>query len=108
MVFGDEDNISLRFAAPGDANIDGVFNSGDLVHVFQVGEYEDAIAGKLDMVRRGLDERQRVRHERSDCCLPAGKYEHAGAATSSVPEPTGLELTLLGAIVLIGRRQCHF
>jgi hypothetical protein len=39
------DNVSLRFAAPGDANIDGVFNSGDLVHVLQVGENEDAIAG---------------------------------------------------------------
>jgi hypothetical protein len=35
------DNVSLRFAVPGDNNIDGAFNSGDLVHVFQVGEYED-------------------------------------------------------------------
>ena len=30
---------------PGDANRDGVFNSGDLVAVFQVGKYEDAIPG---------------------------------------------------------------
>ena len=27
----------------GDANLDGVFNSSDLVAVFRVGEYEDAI-----------------------------------------------------------------
>jgi hypothetical protein len=46
VVFG-LDNVSLRFTAPGDANIDGVFNSGDLVHVFQIDEYEDAIAGNL-------------------------------------------------------------
>ena len=30
---------------PGDANRDGVFNSSDLVQVFQAGEYEDGIAG---------------------------------------------------------------
>ena len=29
----------------GDANLDRRFDSGDFVHVFQVGEYEDAIAG---------------------------------------------------------------
>ena len=29
----------------GDANLDGVFNSGDLVSVFQAGEYEDATDG---------------------------------------------------------------
>ena len=29
----------------GDANLDGVFNSGDLVQVFQRGEYEDGVAG---------------------------------------------------------------
>ena len=32
-------------AAPGDANRDGVFDSADFVQVFQMGEYEDAIAG---------------------------------------------------------------
>ena len=29
----------------GDANGDGIFNSSDLVLVFQAGEYEDAVAG---------------------------------------------------------------
>ncbi|MCA9197689.1 MAG: hypothetical protein KDA87_09135, partial [Planctomycetales bacterium] len=29
----------------GDANLDGVFNSSDLILVFQAGQYEDAIAG---------------------------------------------------------------
>jgi hypothetical protein len=32
----------------GDANHDGVFNSSDLVKVFQAGEYEDGIAGNSD------------------------------------------------------------
>ena len=30
---------------PGDSNLDGVFNSSDLVFVFQAAEYEDGIAG---------------------------------------------------------------
>lgn len=29
----------------GDANLDGVFNSSDLILVFQAGQYEDAVAG---------------------------------------------------------------
>ena len=33
----------LNVAQPGDANGNGVFNSSDLVQVFQVGEYEDEI-----------------------------------------------------------------
>ena len=32
-------------SVPGDANRDGIFNSADLVQVFQRGEYEDQIAG---------------------------------------------------------------
>jgi hypothetical protein len=39
------DNVALRFAAPGDANIDGLFNSADLEQVFQRGEYEDTLVG---------------------------------------------------------------
>jgi hypothetical protein len=27
----------------GDSNLDGIFDSSDLVHVFQAGEYEDAV-----------------------------------------------------------------
>ena len=42
VVFG-LDNVSLRFAAPGDANIDGGFNSTDLVEVLANGEYEDTV-----------------------------------------------------------------
>ena len=30
---------------PGDSNGDGIFDSGDLITVFQAGEYEDAITG---------------------------------------------------------------
>jgi hypothetical protein len=32
----------------GDSNLDGVFDSSDLVKVFQLGQYEDGIAGNSD------------------------------------------------------------
>jgi hypothetical protein len=33
----------LKHTWYGDANVDGEFNSGDLVNVFQAGQYEDSI-----------------------------------------------------------------
>ena len=36
---------ATQIPIPGDSNHDGVFDSSDLVQVFQFGEYEDAIAG---------------------------------------------------------------
>jgi hypothetical protein len=36
--------IEVLNSAYGDANLDGRFNSGDLVSVFQVGEYEDGLS----------------------------------------------------------------
>jgi hypothetical protein len=34
-----------------------------------------------------------------------GRYEQPGAATSFVPEPTALVLTLIGASAVIGHRR---
>lgn len=36
---------SITIALPGDADLDGRFNSQDIVQVFQRGEYEDTVAG---------------------------------------------------------------
>ena len=33
----------IHESIPGDSNHDGIFNSKDLIQVFQIGEYEDAI-----------------------------------------------------------------
>jgi hypothetical protein len=93
------DNVSLRFAAPGDANIDGVFDSGDLVHVFQVGEYEDAIAGNStwsdgDWTNDNeFDSNDLVR------AFQDGRYvEAASPPSAGVPEPTSLAPLLLGCL----------
>ena len=35
----------FQLARPGDANLDGVFDTADLVQILQIGEYEDTVAG---------------------------------------------------------------
>ncbi len=37
--------LSLIGTTPGDANLDGIFDSGDLVEVFALGQYEDEVSG---------------------------------------------------------------
>ncbi len=39
------DAMHFEMAPPGDSNLDGRFDSADLVHIFQTGEYEDSIVG---------------------------------------------------------------
>jgi hypothetical protein len=104
VVFG-LDNVSLRFACPGDANIDGLFNSTDLVQVFQRGEYEDAVAGNSQWSDGDWNSDHEFDSGDLVAAFQTGKYEQAGAATSSVPEPTSCTLILIGAIALIGRQR---
>lgn len=92
---------------PGDANLDGFFNSGDLVQVFTIGEYEDDIAdnstwndgdwnGDLDFNTTDLV-----------TAFQAGRYEAAPAAVS-VPEPTGWLLATAAALAgMLPRRACR-
>lgn len=44
-LFGTETGIEVLPIHPGDANYDGLFDSGDLVQLFRLGEYEDDIVG---------------------------------------------------------------
>jgi hypothetical protein len=105
VVFG-LDNVSLRFAAPGDANIDGVFNSGDLVHVFQVGEYEDAIAGNSKWSDGDWTNDNEFDSGDLVKAFQDGNYVNAAAPTfPTVPEPTSWMLLLIGCASLGSRRK---
>jgi hypothetical protein len=103
-VFG-PDSVSLRFACPGDANVDGLFNSTDLVQVFQRSEYEDAVVGNSTLSDGDWNSDHEFDSGDLVAAFQTGKYEQAGAATSSVPEPTGVVSILVGAIALNGRRR---
>lgn len=94
----------LKHTWIGDANLDGVFSSGDMVQVFVQGKYEtdqaaawgegdwngDTFFGSADMV----------------AAFVAGGYEQgkpSRAAVSEVPEPNSLTPLLLGLSILLGR-----
>jgi hypothetical protein len=87
----------------GDADLDGEFSSGDLVQMLASGLYEaDLPSGWASGDFNGDD-----RTDSSDLvvALSDGGYE-AGprAAVSSVPEPGGLMLLVLGGLVVLVRR----
>jgi hypothetical protein len=89
----------------GDADLNGKFESADLVNVFVVGKYETGQeAGWAEGNFNGLD-----KVFSSDDLVAAfidGGYE-AGErpATSAVPEPSGVLLWLIGLLLLPRRRR---
>jgi hypothetical protein len=107
VVFG-LDNVSLRFAAPGDVDIDGVFNSGDLVKVFQVGEYEDGIVGNSTWAEGDWNNDNEFDTTDLVVAFQAGQYVPAASPpTVGVPEPASWLLLLVGAASLHARRYAR-
>ena len=90
----------------GDANLDGVFDSGDLIQVFQRNEYEDGIAGNSgweDGDWNGdleFDSRDFVAAFRSE-----GYEVGPRPSLNSVPEPSSLPLVLMGVLGQTCRRR---
>lgn len=94
--------VTFTPTLPGDANLDGLFGSDDLVEVLATGLYESgqpATWTQGDFDRDGLS-------GTSDLvtALATGAYE-AGpvAATAAVPEPSGMLLLAMGLLTV--RRQ---
>ena len=80
----------------GDANLDGLFNSSDLVAVFQVGQYEDAIAG--NSLWEGGDWNGDGDFTSSDMVLAF----QSGVYTAATPNEANVNLQLIGAAVAQG------
>ena len=88
----------------GDANLDGEFNSGDLVQVFASGEYEDGIPGNSSWTTGDWDGNFEFDSGDLVAAFSIGGYEQGPvpAAAASVPEPTsGLCAAALVAFVFI-------
>jgi hypothetical protein len=86
----------------GDSNLDGEFNSGDFVHVFQSGLYEtgqDAGWGSGDWNGDG-------HFESGDfvTAFQAGGYEK-GPRAALVPEPANIVMLGIGLLLGLGRRR---
>jgi hypothetical protein len=93
----------------GDANLDGEFNSSDLVAVFEAGQYEDSVA--LNSTWATGDWNGDGEFTTSDLvsAFEDGGYEQGPrAATQAVPEPGSLALLLAafaGAMTWIRQRK---
>ncbi len=90
----------------GDANLDGVFDSGDLVAAFSAGEYEDTIIGNSTWSTG--DWNGDAEFDSGDLveAFGEGGYE-AGprAAVTAVPEPASVTTAVAGLLALMYRRR---
>ena len=85
-----EDQIGTTI---GDANLDGTFNSSDLVAVFKAGEYEDQIAQNSSWAHGDWNADGEFSSSDLVAAFQSGGYTNAALAT--VPEPSGYALALL-------------
>ncbi len=86
----------------GDSNLDGEFNSTDLITVFQAGQYEDQVAGNSTWSTGDWDTDGEFTTSDLVVAFQDGGYE-AGprAAVAAVPEPSGgmlLAMSLVGLL----------
>jgi hypothetical protein len=88
----------------GDLNLDKEFNSADLVDMLAAGTYEVDVASKWSTGDFNGD--GRTNSADLVTALAGGGYEVGPKqAVAAVPEPTGATLLLIGALVLLGRRD---
>jgi hypothetical protein len=91
----------------GDANLDGEFNSSDLVTVLSAGQYEDALP--VNSTWASGDWNGDGEFDTSDLvfALAEGGYEagpRGAVAVAAVPEPASAMLLLLGTVIWLSRR----
>ena len=93
----------------GDSNLDGEFNSADLVNVFVAGEYEDAIGGNSTWATGDWSGNGEFDSADLVLAFQDGGYELGPrAAVNNVPEPNGLALPSMFLFAfgwLLRRRQ---
>ena len=90
----------------GDSNLDGEFNSGDLVAVFTVGEYEDGVAMNSTWAEGDWNGSGDFDSGDFVDAFSQGGYELGPrAATAAVPEPASQTMLLLGLACIRRRRR---
>jgi hypothetical protein len=90
----------------GDSNLDGEFNSSDLVTVFEAGEYEDAIQGNSGWAEGDWNGDGDFTTADLVAAFEDGGYEQGPrAAVNAVPEPTGIVPLLFGVLACFARTR---
>ncbi len=95
----------LRQTYFGDANLDGEFNSSDLVAVFEAGEYEDDLAGNSGWATGDWTGDAEFSSSDLVAAFQGGGYEQGPReAVASVPEPSSCCLIISGLLLLAGKQ----
>ena len=91
----------------GDANLDGVFNTSDFVQVFQVGEYEDAVADNSGWSEGDWNADRDFDSGDFIAAFQDGGFEQGSRAAlaASVPEPSSACLAALAALGILRVRR---
>ncbi len=90
----------------GDANLDGQFDTGDLLLVFQAGLYEDAVEANASWVTGDWDGDQEFTSSDLLRALQDGGYQdNVNATIAPLPEPSGLLALPLAVLLAVVRRQ---
>ena len=94
---------SLRRSVLVDANLDGQFDSSDLVSAFAGGKFEDDVMATWAEGDWNAD----LRFNSSDlvAAFADGGYESGPLAAQAVPEPTGPALMLMGLVLSAAWRR---
>jgi hypothetical protein len=102
--------VELKMTWFGDANLDGEFNSTDLVQVFQRGQYEDDVEGNSTWDTGDWNADTEFNTTDMVVAFQEGGYERGlRAAVRTVPEPSAALAFATAAIVMINlrRRRSH-
>jgi hypothetical protein len=90
----------------GDSNLDGLFNSTDLVLVFQAGQFEDGTVGNSNWEAGDWNGDAEFNSSDFVVAFQAGGYEQGPrGAVSAVPEPGTAWLALSGLLAPLFRRR---
>ena len=93
----------LKKTSFGDANLNGLFDSADLVNVFRAGEYDDDIA--LNSTWATGDWNGDGDFDSGDLVTAFQDGGYVQGAVAGVPEPSALVLMFAGALVLVRFRS---
>jgi hypothetical protein len=98
----------LKRTIPGDSNLDGTFNSADLVLVFSAGKFEDQV--NFDATWADGDWNGDLEFSTKDivAAFQEGGYVAEAARAAAVPEPSGLALALSAALLATLLRGASF
>ncbi len=98
--------VDLKRTYFGDSNLDGEFNSGDLIFVLSQGEYEDGVVGNSTWSSGDWNGDGEFESGDFITALQFTGYELGPRqAVAAVPEPAALGVSALAGLVLLFRRR---